>query len=72
MLARAGFLDGYEFNLHWENQPAFPEEFPDLKKICQIYVSWPKIAGQDQVVYPQWILRCVLSSKHKLHQLQIQ
>lgn len=39
MLARAGFLDGYEFTLHWENQPAFAEEFPDLKKISpNLYV----------------------------------
>ncbi len=38
MLARAGFLDGYRFTLHWENQPAFEEEFPDLEVSSNLYV----------------------------------
>lgn len=38
MLARAGFFDGYDFTLHWENQPAFAEEFPDLKISSNLYV----------------------------------
>jgi transcriptional regulator GlxA family with amidase domain len=38
MLARAGFLDGYEFTLHWENQPAFSEEFPDYEVSPNLYV----------------------------------
>lgn len=29
-LARAGLLSGRKFTLHWENQPAFCEAFPDL------------------------------------------
>ncbi len=29
-LARAGLLGGKRFTLHWENQPGFNEEFPDL------------------------------------------
>ena len=29
-LARAGLLRGRRFTLHWENQPAFQEAFPDL------------------------------------------
>lgn len=29
-LARAGLLRGRRFTLHWENQPAFLEQFPDL------------------------------------------
>lgn len=29
-LARAGLLSGRRFTLHWENQPAFTERFPDL------------------------------------------
>jgi len=29
-LARAGLLEGRRFTLHWENQPAFTETFPDL------------------------------------------
>jgi transcriptional regulator GlxA family with amidase domain len=31
VLARAGLLEGYEFTLHWEYQPAFAEVFPYLK-----------------------------------------
>ncbi|MBR9864385.1 MAG: GlxA family transcriptional regulator [Rhodobacteraceae bacterium] len=38
MLARAGFLDGYQFTLHWENQPAFNEEFPELVVSPNLYV----------------------------------
>lgn len=38
MLARAGFLDDYKFTLHWENQPAFSEEFPDLEISPNLYV----------------------------------
>ena len=30
LLARAGLLDGYRCTIHWENRPAFREEFPDL------------------------------------------
>lgn len=29
-LARAGLLTGKRFTMHWENQPGFNEEFPDL------------------------------------------
>lgn len=29
-LAKAGLLNGRRFTLHWENQPAFMETFPDL------------------------------------------
>ena len=30
LLARAGLLDGYRCTIHWENRPAFQEEFPEL------------------------------------------
>lgn len=36
-LARAGLLQGRRFTLHWENQPAFAEIFPDLPVASQIY-----------------------------------
>lgn len=36
-LARAGLLTGRRFTLHWENQPAFEETFPDLSISRQIY-----------------------------------
>lgn len=32
LLARAGLLGGYRCTIHWENRPAFEEEFPHL--IC--------------------------------------
>jgi len=34
-LARAGFLTDKTFTLHWENQPGFVEEFPDLEPTPQ-------------------------------------
>ena len=36
-LARAGLLDGRRFTLHWENQPAFVETFPDLTPTEMLY-----------------------------------
>lgn len=36
-LARAGLLAGRRFTLHWENQPAFEELFPDLPIARQLY-----------------------------------
>ena len=39
MLARAGFLVGKEFTLHWENQTAFIEEFPDLMPSTALFVT---------------------------------
>ena len=38
ILARAGFLNDCEFTLHWENQPAFAEEFPHLEFSPNLYV----------------------------------
>lgn len=37
LLARAGLLDGYRCTIHWENRPAFEEEFPDLACTGKIY-----------------------------------
>lgn len=36
-LAQAGLLTGKKATLHWENQPAFTEEFPDLAITSSIY-----------------------------------
>jgi len=36
-LARAGLLAGRRFTLHWENQPAFVETFPDLAPTETLY-----------------------------------
>jgi AraC family transcriptional regulator, carnitine catabolism transcriptional activator len=36
-LARAGLLEGKRFTLHWENQPAFEEIFPNLPITSQLY-----------------------------------
>lgn len=38
-LASAGLLKGRKFTLHWENQPAFQERYPDLEITRQIYVN---------------------------------
>lgn len=38
ILARAGLLDGYESTIHWEFQPAFQEEFPELVSSPGVYV----------------------------------
>ena len=36
-LARAGLLENRTFTLHWENQPAFAEGFPDLMPTQSIF-----------------------------------
>jgi transcriptional regulator GlxA family with amidase domain len=36
-LARAGLLGERRFTLHWENQPAFRELFPDMEPTGQLY-----------------------------------
>lgn len=36
-LARAGLLEGKRFTLHWENQPAFEEIFPNLPITSQLF-----------------------------------
>ena len=37
LLARAGLLDGYRCTIHWENRPAFQEDFPALQCTSKIY-----------------------------------
>lgn len=39
LLARAGFLKDKDFTLHWENQSAFSEEFPDLTPSTALFVT---------------------------------
>lgn len=39
LLARAGFLKDKEFTLHWENQSAFVEEFPDIVPSSALFVT---------------------------------
>jgi AraC family transcriptional regulator, glycine betaine-responsive activator len=38
ILARAGLLDGYRCTVHWEYEPAFREEFPDLEYRPALFV----------------------------------
>ncbi|MEO1492417.1 MAG: GlxA family transcriptional regulator [Pseudomonadota bacterium] len=38
ILARAGVLDGYRSTVHWEFQPAFQEEFPELETSPGLFV----------------------------------
>jgi transcriptional regulator GlxA family with amidase domain len=58
ILARAGLLDGYRCTVHWEFQPAFEEEFPDLGSSPGLYVidrdRWTGsggIAGMDMMLH---------------------
>ena len=37
LLARAGLLAGYRSTIHWENRPAFIEEFPHLHITSHLY-----------------------------------
>ncbi len=37
LLARAGLLTGYRCTIHWENRPAFLEDFPDLLCTDRLY-----------------------------------
>ena len=37
VLARAGLLDDHRCTIHWENLPAFIEEFPDLEVTSELY-----------------------------------
>jgi len=37
LLARAGLLAGYRCTIHWESQPAFREEFPDVNCTNKVY-----------------------------------
>lgn len=37
VLAKAGLLDGYSCTIHWENMPAFIEDFPELAVVPELY-----------------------------------
>ncbi len=37
VLARAGLLDGYCGTIHWENLPAFAEDFPDIEVSSELF-----------------------------------
>jgi transcriptional regulator GlxA family with amidase domain len=37
VLARAGLLDGYRCTVHWEFQPAFEEDFPEIECTSGLY-----------------------------------
>jgi transcriptional regulator GlxA family with amidase domain len=37
LLARSGLLKGYRCTIHWENRPAFREDFPDLNCTTKLY-----------------------------------
>jgi transcriptional regulator GlxA family with amidase domain len=37
LLARAGLLDGYRCTIHWENRPAFQEQFPHIHCTDRLY-----------------------------------
>ena len=37
LLAMAGLLDGYTCTIHWENQPGFIEEFPEINVTSSLF-----------------------------------
>lgn len=37
LLGRAGLLDGYRCTIHWENRPAFQEDFPHIQCTSKLY-----------------------------------
>jgi transcriptional regulator GlxA family with amidase domain len=37
VLAQAGLLDGYSSTIHWENMPAFIEDYPELEVVPELY-----------------------------------
>jgi transcriptional regulator GlxA family with amidase domain len=37
ILARAGLLDGHQATLHWEHQPAFSEDFPEIEVMPSLF-----------------------------------
>src|SRR5699024_5964230 len=39
VLARAGLLEGRRCTIHWENQAAFAEEFPETALLNLLYVT---------------------------------
>ena len=58
ILARAGLLNGYRCTVHWEFQPAFEEEFPELDFSPGLFVidrdRWTGsggVAGMDMMLY---------------------
>ncbi len=58
ILARAGLLEGYASTIHWEFQPAFAEEFPELETSPGLYVidrdRWTGsggITGMDMMLH---------------------
>lgn len=37
ILARAGLLDGRRCTIHWENQPGFTEDFPEIELVPELF-----------------------------------
>jgi transcriptional regulator GlxA family with amidase domain len=37
ILARAGLLDGHRCTIHWENQPGFAEDFPEIEVVSELF-----------------------------------
>jgi transcriptional regulator GlxA family with amidase domain len=61
ILARAGLLNGHRATLHWENLPAFTEEFPDIEASAELFEIDRKrvtcaggTAAIDMMLYMIW------------------
>lgn len=60
ILARAGLLEGYKCTVHWEYEPAFREEFPDLDYRPALYViDRNRYTGSGGIASMELILRII-------------
>lgn len=60
ILARAGLLDGRKCTVHWEYEPAFKEEFPDIEYRPEIFViDGNRFTGSGGIASMELILRLI-------------
>ena len=64
LLAMAGLLDGYTCTIHWENQPGFIEEFPDINVTSALFeIDRDRFTGAGGTSALDMILS-LISSQH--------
>jgi transcriptional regulator GlxA family with amidase domain len=64
LLAMAGLLDGYTCTIHWENQPGFIEEFPEINVTSSLFeIDRDRFTGAGGTSALDMIL-ALISSQH--------
>jgi transcriptional regulator GlxA family with amidase domain len=64
LLAMAGLLDGYTCTVHWENQPGFIEEFPEINVTSSLFeIDRDRFTGAGGTSALDMIL-ALISSQH--------